>query len=421
MTQDRRQVILENLIYLIIWMILFAAPVFGFRYHNDASVEWNEVFRSWKMLVPFFILFIVNNYILIPCLLLRKKRLWYLLSALLLTGLVYLINPFPLRYNGQHKERLESLDQSEQRGRFPFQRQESGQESGGTEPDSPAFGTSEPKPLSRQDVPAYSSDSPPPPEHMKHPGADAPPYGMRRNPAFHDPFFFFMSPLFKFLMMVILVIGINIAVKLMFRLMYEERRVKDMEKQTLQNELEYLKHQINPHFFMNTLNNIHALIDIDAEKAKETVLDLSKMMRYVLYDTEQAKLPLEKEIRFLTNYVDLMKLRYTDQVEINIRFPEDIPDVQVPPLLFISFLENAFKHGVSYRHQSFIDFSIRITDGMLECKIENNKFENKNMQQDSGIGLDNVKKRLRLLYNDNYRLSIRDEEERFNVLLIIPV
>lgn len=442
--QERRQVLLENLIYLIIWMILFVAPILGFKYSDDTTVKWNEVFHSWKMIAPFFALFVFNNYMLVPLLLLRKRTWLYLLSVIAVVGIVFLANPYPigptdpdgrtrlLMQQLRSGERLEDLLQGDRRNDLS---------------DSVSVGQSgvqhaEPKPLSQPDFQSGRRDFQPgqrrSPEadefqrgQRRGMEADEFPPTMRRNPGPRDPFFFFMSPFLKFLMMAILVIGLNLAIKLMFRLMREGQRVKELEKQTLQSELEYLKYQINPHFFMNTLNNIHALIDMDAEKAKETVLDLSKMMRYVLYDTEQSKLPLEKEIQFLTNYIDLMKLRYTDQVDIRIDFPKDIPNVQVPPLLFISFLENAFKHGVSYRQKSYISLSIEVVNNTLECKIENSKSNgNSNgngngngnqASQDSGIGLENVKKRLRLLYNDDYTLNIQDEKDSFKVLLIIPI
>ncbi len=408
MIQERRQIVLENLIYFIIWMILFVAPVLGFKYGSDTTIEWSEVFHSWKMLAPFFVLFLFNNYVFIPFLLLRKRTWLYLLFVIALTGIIFSMNPFLVR-SVMSNDREHIIRQGEERP-------------GGLHPDESRpdkFQQGEPQPLQHRDGPPQYM--PQPEERRRSDLTEHPPPVMRRGPGPHDPFFFLMSPLLKFLMMAMLVIGINVAIKLMFRLLREGQRMKDLERQTLQTELEYLKHQINPHFFMNTLNNIHALIDIDTEKAKETVLDLSKMMRYVLYDTEQSKLPLEKEIQFLSNYVELMKLRYTDQVDIQIKFPGSIPKVQVPPLLFISFLENAFKHGVSYQHKSYIYFSIEMIDNMLECKIENSKIGNGQMQQDSGIGLENVKKRLRLLYNDNYTLSIQDGKDDFKVLLIIPV
>ena len=171
---------------------------------------------------------------------------------------------------------------------------------------------------------------------------------------------------------------------------------------------------------MNTLNNIHALIDLDTEKAKETVLELSKMMRYVLYDATQPTLPLAKEIAFLDNYIGLMKLRYTDQVEIGVSLPEEIPNIQIPPLLFISFLENAFKHGISYRRKSFIHLSMEVKENEIECLVINSSFNNAT-EQHKGIGLENVKKRLRLLYDNDYTLDIQSENNEYRVLLIIPI
>ena len=131
-----------------------------------------------------------------------------------------------------------------------------------------------------------------------------------------------------------------------------------LEKENLNQQLEYLKYQINPHFFMNTLNNIHALVDIDPEKAKTTIVELSKMMRYLLYEGNNSLIPLHREVEFLRNYITLMKLRYTDKVKIDTDIPVSLPDRRLPPLLLITFVENAFKHGelsgtefYHYRHE----------------------------------------------------------------------
>lgn len=229
-----------------------------------------------------------------------------------------------------------------------------------------------------------------------------------------------MFLLLNFLLITFLVIGLNIAVKLLFKSLRDDHKLKELERHNLQTELEYLKHQINPHFFMNTLNNIHALIDIDTEKAKETVIELSKMMRYVLYDATQPRLPLTKEIQFLNNYIELMSIRYTDKVDIQVSFPEAVPDVMIPPLLFISFVENAFKHGISYRQQSFISLKMEITGNDLHCRIINSSFDKTNGQI-QGVGLDNARKRLRLLYGDNYTLQINSNGGKHDVLLVIPL
>ena len=136
--------------------------------------------------------------------------------------------------------------------------------------------------------------------------------------------------------------------------------MKELEHNNLQTELDYLKYQINPHFFMNTLNNIHALVDIDTEKAKQTIVELSRLMRYVLYESNNRLISLSKELQFLNHYIELMRIRYTDKVRIYVSFPTDTGEVQVPPLLFVSFVENAFKHGVSYQHASFVSVCLQV-------------------------------------------------------------
>ena len=185
--------------------------------------------------------------------------------------------------------------------------------------------------------------------------------------------------------------------------------------------MDYLKYQINPHFFMNTLNNIHALIDIDTECAKSAVIELSKMMRYVLYDSGRELIPLNKDLQFLQNYIELMRIRYTDTVDIRVEYPHDLPEqVSIPPLLLIVFVENAFKHGISYNRPSFIRLTVAYTEGRVRCTVVNSRHGGAR-QHGPGIGLENVRKRLALIYGEeNYSLEIREEEDTYTVDLIIP-
>ena len=200
----------------------------------------------------------------------------------------------------------------------------------------------------------------------------------------------------------------------------DEEALKELEHQHLQSELQYLKYQINPHFFMNTLNNIHALVDMDAGKAKRTIVELSKLMRYVLYEASNRTILLSREIQFLDNYIALMKLRYTGRVRIECCMPDEVPEVQIPPLLFISFVENAFKHGVSYQEESFIRVFMSVEDGRLAFRCSNSN-HGRSVEQHHGIGLENIRKRLRLLFGQDYTLSINERDDSFNVLLIIPL
>lgn len=216
--------------------------------------------------------------------------------------------------------------------------------------------------------------------------------------------------------------GLNMGIKLLYRSLRDEQQMEELKRQNLQAEMDYLRYQINPHFFMNTLNNIHALIDIDTEYAKSAVIELSKMMRYVLYESGSETISLKKDIQFIENYIELMRIRYDSSIDICLDYPATIPNkVAIPPLLLIVFVENAFKHGVSYNHASFIHIRIGYRDDAVTAVISNSRHE-KSRPGTTGIGLENVKKRLALIYQDNYTLSIDDSDPAvYTVKLIIPV
>jgi LytS/YehU family sensor histidine kinase len=221
------------------------------------------------------------------------------------------------------------------------------------------------------------------------------------------------------IVVVILMCGMNLGIKLYFRSRNDQKKLQALEKENLEQQLEYLKYQINPHFFMNTLNNIHALVDIDPEKAKDTILELSKMMRFVLYEGDKKGVPLSREFDFIRHYITLMQLRYTDKVRISVDLPQEVPDRQIPPLMLITFIENAFKHGISYQHESFIDIKVAVND-KLTFTCRNSKADKPN-EEKGGVGLQNVKQRLNLLYDNNYTLNIQDESDVYHVELTIPL
>jgi len=201
-----------------------------------------------------------------------------------------------------------------------------------------------------------------------------------------------------------------------------ERKQQQLEKEKLNSELAFLKNQISPHFFFNTLNNIYSLIEINKEDAKDSVIKLSRLMRYLLYESDHGETQLSKEIEFMNNYIDLMKLRLTDKVELEVSFPSSDEKLAVPPLLFIPFIENAFKHGTSSRDKSHIHISMEILKGSLTFHCtntitgQNNGSEN---LSESGIGLENAVKRLNLLFPDTHDLKISREGNIFDVFLKI--
>ncbi len=220
-------------------------------------------------------------------------------------------------------------------------------------------------------------------------------------------------------------LGLNVGVKLYFKNEQDQQDMQKLENQNLQHQLEYLKYQINPHFFMNTLNNIHALVDINPAKAKTTIVELSRMMRYILYEGDKSLIAMQKEVEFLHNYVRLMKLRYTDKVTVDLDIPENLSDGLIPPLLLITFLENAFKHGVSYEHESFIHVVMDAEEGSLIFRCVNSKKASENgkdrVPSEGGLGLKNIRQRLDLIYGKTYSLALHDGDTTYEVSLRIPL
>lgn len=212
----------------------------------------------------------------------------------------------------------------------------------------------------------------------------------------------------------------NNAIVTFYRTMREEEDSERLQRQNLQAEMYYLKHQINPHFLMNTLNNIHALVDIDGEAAKQAVIQLSDMMRYVVYGAGGDAIALTKDLRFIENYIELMRIRYTDDVKILYNRPEQLSgNIEIPPLTFIVFVENAFKHGVSYDSESYIYIDIKCEGNFIVGRFENSIHSNKR-KDNPGIGLENVRKRLDLIYNNHYDLQIDESDKSYCITLRIP-
>jgi LytS/YehU family sensor histidine kinase len=228
---------------------------------------------------------------------------------------------------------------------------------------------------------------------------------------------------FTYFLTTLVISGLSIGLQLSGRIIQNEREKKEIEKEKLNTELSLLKNQVSPHFFFNTLNNIYSLIQINSENAQDAVLKLSKLMRYLLYESEKGEAKLSGEIEFMNNYIDLMKLRLNNKVDLVINFPDIISDISVQPLLFIAFIENAFKHGISYSEKSYIHISMVYTKDEIEFKCSNSRFigNNENNNTSSGIGLENIKKRLNLLYPQKHEINISELPSNYDVYLKIKL
>jgi len=225
------------------------------------------------------------------------------------------------------------------------------------------------------------------------------------------------------LMTSLLVLGISTTLAVIQRWQTDAHIRESVEKQNITSELAFLKAQINPHFFFNTLNNIYALSYTDVPVSRDAILKLSRMMRYLLYETQHDTSLLSQEISFIKDYIELMKLRM--QTSSNVVFHEPNPDktYSIAPMLLLPFIENAFKHGIDALQNAEIKIELSADQGMLRLEIQNQIFKEKNTSnmENGGIGLTNTRRRLNLLYPDKHRLVIEENkiDKTYQVTLTI--
>ena len=230
--------------------------------------------------------------------------------------------------------------------------------------------------------------------------------------SFDDDFDLPLAVLFaRNLFLVIITATLAVAIRMTFEWYRTENAKAKIEAVASQAELKNLKNQLNPHFLFNTLNNIYSLIAIDKDKAQNSVLGLSKILRYVLYDNNQDMVPLQKELLFTKSYIELMSLRLTAKVNVRVDISDETNGIMIAPLIFITLIENAFKHGVSQTEPSFIDIDIKLANNKVTCTVKNSYFPKKeNDYSGSGIGITNLKRRLALIYpkKHEYGISLTD-------------
>lgn len=245
--------------------------------------------------------------------------------------------------------------------------------------------------------------------------------GMRPPRDEFDPIGFVF---FKDMFPLLITIGLSLAIKVTGKWYELDLQSKEADKKHTEAELQNLRQQLNPHFLFNTLNNIYSLIAISPEKAQSVVLDLSKLLRYVLYENDAEKVLLSQEVNFIVNYVELMRIRLTSDVEVKMRVESASESkLEVAPMMFITLVENAFKHGTSPNKSSFISINIHVRDGnILVCKISNSLFpKTESDRSGSGIGLENLRRRLGLLYPERYTFVNTIENDIYTSELTISL
>ncbi len=401
----KSRVAIEYIIYFLFWVTLLLSPFWGVILGGATSVvEWSKIYRFWIYLLPAIILFFLNNNVLMPFLLLNKKReRHYLLYLICIIALAYLgslvvASSRSVEHIPHHRRSARMMDHPN--GVMPHRQ-------------APRMSVYATYTGAQSSIHSFFC------ENKLYEVKMSPPPNYRNLP------FAFLHPDSVQILLIVFVLVFNICVRLFFLTLRNDDYLREVEKEKLRTELDYLKYQINPHFFMNTLNNIHALIDIDSAKAQAAVIGLSKMMRHVLYDSHSMFVSLEKEIEFLNSYIDLMRLRYTTALKIKTVFTPNVDGLYVPSLLFVSFLENAFKHGVSYNKESGIFVTVFTEDERICFRCLNDCAEIPRAERIgasySGIGIDNVRKRLSLIYGEDYSLEIEKNGTKFSVMLKIPM
>lgn len=360
----------QPLIITAFWALLFASPLLFGRFENE--IDWDHIFVVWLNYLPLLVVFLINRYILLPRLFFKGKRVTYFITTTLLIGVITLGLFFFHSTNNNQQKRM-------------------------------------PPPPDRGDI--NNVQKPPPPELSMR---ERPPMLPRQNKPDSIP------PFANFLILAILLVGFDAGLQVSMRWANLEQEKMKLQTENIENQLAILKNQVSPHFFMNTLNNIHALVDIDSEEAKQAIIKLSNLMRHLLYDSEEKMTPIKKEVTFIESYIELMRLRFSDKVKIEVEIPSEIPNKFIAPLLFTSLLENAFKHGISYYNGSFIKVKLSFTENELNFEIENSNHP-KTGEAASGIGLENTKKRLDLIYKNKYTFAIDETKKIYRVNLSVPI
>jgi len=367
--QNKKIKYTEIALISFVWLVLLITPIL-FREDIYSPIR-RSIIIQLEILIPLLLLFLINRFILVPKFLFKGKPVLFIFSVL---GVIVLftVGSFVYDTNVKPSPPPKVLQADKQLMLPPYSYPGGVDQFGSLRPDQPR----QPRPI---------------------------------------------PPFANFLILSILIVGFDTGLRLVLRWIEVENEKVRLEKENLDTQLILLRKQVSPRFFMNTLNNIHSLVDINAEEAKEAIIKLSRMMRYLLYETETEKTTLKKEIEFLESYINLMRLRFSERVRITFNLPTIIPEKTIPPFLFTSLIENAFKHGISYQGESFIDIDMIIGEEHLMLVIKNSKTDNNQSKEYSGIGIDNTRKRLSLLYGNSYQLDIIDNENLFTVSLSIPI
>lgn len=354
-----RKNLIEIAIHLLVWALIFSMPLLSFG-HDQQHVPFNQFLRFSIFPLFFALVFYTNYFVLIPRLFFSKKLVIFFFANLLLYSACTFSMESMKHFNAPKLKMLKMKNEKRDR-----------------------------------------------------------PVNMVRPKGIPSKTEMVLRSFIAFAMTT----GVAVAIHSTNKWFHSEDLRKDLEREHLKSELDNLKNQLNPHFFFNTLNNIYSLISQNQDKAKDAVHQLSKLMRYLLYDSNEKFVPLSKEIDFLHHYIDLMKLRVNNSIAVEYSFPKETTGLNIAPLLFISLIENSFKHGISATKTSSINMEMTIsTSKQLTFNISNTSFpKTENDQSGSGIGLENLRRRLNLLYPEKHSIKISAGPEIYQTILMVAL
>lgn len=357
---------LKVLLHVVVWAVLFILPTY--LVYGGSQRELQFVYEIWFQFGCYAVIFYLSFLWLAPAFFFKgRKVLFFLLSALMIVVFTMLLAQ-------RHSNFIPGRDAMHELRNLP-------------------------------------------PGQEVRPGGERPLPPVRDNP----PLPFKTWPLINFFLMSCMVTGLSLGVRLSEKLLLHEKLRKEAEKEKLNTELAMLKHQINPHFLFNTLNSIYGLALIKSDQTASAVMKLSDMMRYVIQDVGHQTVSLSQELDYVMDYVELQKIRLSNHVSVQMDIEGDPTPFQVPPMILVPFIENAFKYGTSAHEDAVITISVKIDAARLRFEVSNQVFKGREHTETFGIGIQNTRQRLNLMYRNAHSLVLTNDGKIFTVTLSITL
>jgi two-component system, LytTR family, sensor kinase len=363
-------------LHLVIWFTLFILP--AYLLYADSKYEVSFLVRDYIQTLFYAVIFYLNYLWLVPFFFFRKRKILYFTSAMALIAVFTLSMNMTIHFfvpagkPGVTSQALQpKMPEIKERGFMPG-----------------------------------------PPRGERPPGAGV--VDESKQPAPSKQW-----PVYNFMLISFLISGFGLGLRFSEKLILKEKQHKEIEREKLNTELAFLKNQINPHFLFNTLNSIYSLALTKSDMTPEAVMKLSDMMHYVIQDSHAEKVPLEMEVQYIRDYVELQQLRLNHNVDLRLEISGDFGSGQIPPMILIPFVENAFKYGTSSHERATISVGIRAEKDVLDFSVTNQIFPGRKNSETFGIGIRNTKKRLSLIYPGKHALTISNSGKVFNVNLNI--